>query len=47
MITEGVIKQIQAIIDSDIEDNPYMKVFLNGDIFFENTWKDSVPRIFS
>ena len=24
-----------------------MKVFLNGDVFFENTWKDSVPRIFS
>ena len=31
MITEGVIKQIQAIVDSDIEDNPYMKVFLNAD----------------
>jgi hypothetical protein len=28
-----------------LEEN--MKVFLNGDVFFENTWKDSVPRIFS
>ena len=31
MITEGVVKQIQAIIDSDIENNPYMKVFTNAD----------------
>ena len=31
MITKGVIEQIDAIIDSDIDTNPYMKVFLEAD----------------
>lgn len=31
MITKGVIEQIDAIIDSDIDANPYMKVFLEAD----------------
>ena len=31
MITKGVIEQIGAIIDSDIDANPYMKVFLEAD----------------
>ena len=31
MITKGVIKQIDAIIDSNIDTNPYMKVFLEAD----------------
>ena len=31
MITKGVIEQIDAIIDSDINANPYMKVFLEAD----------------
>ena len=31
MITSGVIEQIDAIIDSDIDTNPYMKVFLEAD----------------
>ena len=31
MITKGVIEQIDAIIDSDIDTNPYMKVFLESD----------------
>ena len=31
MITKGVIEQIDAIIDSNIDTNPYMKVFLEAD----------------
>ena len=31
MITKGVIEQIDAIIDSDIDANPYMKIFLEAD----------------
>ena len=31
MITKGVIEQIDAIIDSDIDTNPYMRVFLEAD----------------
>tara|TARA_B100001564_G_scaffold185709_1_gene156001 strand:+ start:1100 stop:2881 length:1782 start_codon:yes stop_codon:yes gene_type:complete len=31
MITKGVIEQIDAIIDSNIDANPYMKVFLEAD----------------
>ena len=31
MITKGVIEQIDAIINSDIDANPYMKVFLEAD----------------
>ena len=31
MITKGVIEQIDAIIDSDVDTNPYMKVFLEAD----------------
>ena len=31
MITRGVIEQIDAIINSDIDANPYMKVFLEAD----------------
>ena len=31
MITKGVIEQIDAIINSDINANPYMKVFLEAD----------------
>ena len=31
LITEGVVTQIDAILNSDIEDNPYLKVFLEAD----------------
>ena len=31
LVTEAVIAQINAILESDIEDNPYMKVFLEAD----------------
>ena len=31
LVTEAVIAQISAILESDIENNPYMKVFLEAD----------------
>ena len=31
LVTEAVIAQINAILESDIENNPYMKVFLEAD----------------
>ena len=31
LVTEGVIAQIDALINSDIENNPYMKVFIEAD----------------
>ena len=31
MITESVIVQIDAIIESEIDKNPYMKVFIEAD----------------
>ena len=31
LVTRGVISQIDAIINSDIESNPYLKVFLQAD----------------
>ncbi|MBR50993.1 MAG: DUF885 domain-containing protein [Gammaproteobacteria bacterium] len=31
LVTNGVIKQIDSIVNSQIEDNPYLKVFLNAD----------------
>ena len=31
LITQGVVTQIDAILNSDIENNPYLKVFLEAD----------------
>ena len=31
LVTQGVISQIDAIINSDINSNPYLKVFINAD----------------
>ena len=38
LVTEGVIAQIDALINSDIENNPYMKVFIeaNENMFSPN-----------
>ena len=31
LITQGVVTQIDAILNTDLNDNPYLKVFLNAD----------------
>ena len=31
LVTQGVVAQIDAIINSDINSNPYLKVFIQAD----------------
>jgi len=44
LVTQGVISQIDGVINSDIESNPYLKVFLEADttILSDNEKKDLI-----
>ena len=45
IVTNGVISQIKTILDSEIENNPYMQVFLNAnENYFEDGQKNDLIR---
>ena len=45
IVTRGVISQIKTILDSDIDDNPYMQIFINADdIYFQDNQKSELIR---
>ena len=45
IVTNGVISQIKTILDSEIENNPYMQVFLNAnENYFEDDQKSDLIR---
>ena len=47
--TKSEIKT-QSVMTSDMDNfhlEENLKVCLNGELFYENSWKQSVPRIFS
>ena len=47
LVTEGVIAQIDALINSDIENNPYMKVFIEADenMFLPNEKNNLIKEV--